>query len=119
MNAVSASKRKQWTRFLKRDKLQGGEGGSAKRTRSDNVASLLGRLRRLEVVMLVLSGHPRYVRLLTDEELDSLLKNVYDLHQDVGSEATGGRRTSSAERVPLPHQGAVDREGEATSGNDR
>ncbi len=73
---VSASPAKPFTRRINRDIMPGGPRGgepSGARSRSDNVAALLSRLRRLEVVVLTMSGHLREtgsLKVMLDKMLD-------------------------------------------------
>lgn len=101
---MSASQRKPWKRFVKRATVQGGEGGDRQsRSRSDNVAALLGRLRRLELAVLDLAG----VTKLTPEALDSMLQAMLDLSRiDAPTPSSGSE--DPGDPVPIPHEGSVD-----------
>lgn len=52
---MSASSKNRWTRFVKRGNLPGGRGRES-RSDSGSSAALLSRLRRLEKVVLYLTG---------------------------------------------------------------
>ncbi len=99
---MSASQKKPWKRFIDRDKVQGGGGGKDRRSsRSNNVAALVGRLRRLEVVVLVLSMKMK----LGPRALDNLLEEMLAL-ADVEEPRSGG--PDERREVPVPHSGTVD-----------
>lgn len=83
---MTAGQTKRFTRAIARDKVQGGEGGERRRrSRSDSVAALMSRLRRLEVVVLATTMKLR----LSTAELDRLLGAMLQLHEDTdgGSES--------------------------------
>lgn len=104
---MSASANKPWKRTWKRAKLQG--GGKRERTegssRSDNVAALLGRLRRLEVVVMHLTMRLK----LSSEELDKLLSAMLEASH-VSEPRSGGENRGI--EVQIPHEGSSDGETE-------
>lgn len=106
--------RKPWTKYIARGNVQGGEGGELRRSsRSNNVAALLGRLRRLELVVMYLMDYSN-VRKLTARELDNILGLMYDAASV--DEVQGSGDQGLAQRVPVPHSGPVDGQVEAEAG---
>jgi len=79
---MSASSKKMWTRFVKRGNLTG-SGGGERRSRSDSSAVFLLRLRRLEKVVLTLSG----VRILTRDAMERILTLIEESDNVVGTSA--------------------------------
>ncbi len=80
-----ASVKKPWKRFINRDTVQGREGGD-RRSRSRSFAALFSRLRRVEVILLHLSGRLK----MQPEEVDNLLERVLELSEVVEPSVSGG-----------------------------
>ncbi len=99
---MSASQKKPWLRFIKRAKLQGGEGGKELRSFRGE-AAYIRRLRRLEVVVLTLTMklkiEPKALDMLLDDML--LLKDV---------EGASGGDSDSGDPIRIPQEGAPDGE---------
>ncbi len=87
----SASRARPWTRFIKRANMTGRRGGES-RSDSGSSAALLLRLRRLEKVILTLSG----VKFLTPMALE---RNLTQIEADVS--------------IPESHAGSSDQRDEA------
>lgn len=113
------SRQRPWTKFMKRGNLKGGEGGDERSSsRRDVAAAFLGRLRRLEVVMLAITG----VRKVTDAELDILLGNMLELNDvtppsaSAASASGGSGRSNARSAVRVPQGGRTEGESEEPDG---
>ncbi len=82
---MSASAKRKFTRSVKRDTLTGGDGEGLRRrrTRSDNVAALLGRLRRLELLVCALSGEANNL----DFDVEAVVKQILSREKDLGDKS--------------------------------
>ncbi len=80
-------------------------GTRRRRDRTDGVSALLGRLRRLEVVVL----HLTMKLTLSEKEFDTHLKNMLDL-KDVKAPDLQRRRTDEGSSLSLPYEGPLDGE---------
>lgn len=96
---MSASKKNIWHRSIKRDRLPGGGRGEVPNVTSRSYAAYLRRLRRIEVVVLVLTMKMK----IDPKVLDSMLEAMKDLAdvQDPGSGAP-----IQGDAVSVPHEGA-------------
>ncbi len=103
---MSASQKKPWRRFIKRDTLQGGGRGNKGKPLFRGEAAYVGRLRRLETVVLVLTMKLK----IPPKVLDGLLENMLSI-ADV-DEPTGSGTEVQGNSVPLPHEGAPGGEAE-------
>ncbi len=97
---MSASQKKPWTKFMKRANMTGQERvGKATPFRGE--AAYVGRLRRLETVVLVLTMklkvHPK--------ALDKLLEDML-LVEHVQAPSSGS--TDPGGPIQVPHEGAPD-----------
>ncbi len=109
---MSASQKKPWKKYLRRVKVEGGEGGEREtRSRSDKIGALVGRLRRLEVAMLMVNGFLPGAR-DSEGQLDRLLQAMLDLHEDVPESQRSGGKDKGGTTV-LPHEGTPFGEAEA------
>lgn len=106
---MSASANRRFTRSVKRVIVAGGRGGD-RRSRSASIAGLLGRLRRLELAMLHITGHREFAASNKIDGLDNMLEQMYNL-VDVESPIPSGAAVQG-NAVPLPHEGPPDRETE-------
>lgn len=109
---MSASQKKPWKRFIKRDMLQGGGRGKVTSVPFRGEAAYVKRLRRLEVVVLTLTMKLK----LEPRALDRLLEDMLALADEQGAEpGSGSPDTRGA--FPLSHSGPADgqAEGEADS----
>ncbi len=106
---MSASQKKPWQRFIKRDTLQGRGGGKVQRTFRGE-AAYVGRLRRLEKIILHLTMH---IPKIPDKVLASMLDDVLASADVKAPEPSlGGRTEVQRNEVPVPHQGSPARETE-------
>ncbi len=96
---MSASKNKPWKKFISRDKVQGGGGGKVLRTFRGE-AAYVGRLRRLETVVLVLTMKLKVPPKVLDGLLESMLHIV-----DVDGAKPGSGGEDAGDPLPLPHSG--------------
>ncbi len=106
---MPASQKKPWLRFIKRDTLQERGGGKVQRTFRGE-AAYVGRLRRLETVVLVLTMKLK----VRDEVLDMMLRDMLDLRDVAEPKRSGGE--DQGDLVPIPHEGSPDGEAERESG---
>lgn len=110
----SASRRTPFTKVWKRDTLPGRvDEGPTKSARRGAASAFLGRLRRLEIVVLYLTG----VTKLTDRELDNLLGAMLDLskvYEPVPQERRGGE--NQGDEVPLLREGSAAGEASGEAG---
>ncbi len=110
---MGASAKRRWTRTIKRATVRGGEGGN-RRSRSGSVAVLLGRLRRLEVVVLNLTMKMR----IPARELDKLLESMVYL-SDVEEPKAGSGGPDARGALPVSHSGPADGQVEGEDDSER
>ncbi len=97
---MSASQKKPWKRFIRRDILQGGGRGKKGKPFFRGEAAYVKRLRRLEVVVLHLTAKLTLADSMLDVMLDDMLimKNVVEPEPGSGSEDSGNP-------LPISHSG--------------
>ena len=78
---------------------KGGRGGARRSRARQSSIALLGRLRRLETLVLTMLS-PQDVRHVTDSDVKAMLQAIGDAH----------RGYISGEEVQVPHVGSTDRE---------
>ena len=105
---MSASQKKPWLRFIKRDTLQGGGRGNVTTVTFRGEAAYVRRLRRIERVLLYLLDY-RDVRKLTGRELDLMAEAMYSVGQEDGATASSGGE-DAGDPLPIPHERAPERE---------
>jgi len=104
---MTASQKKPWKKYIKRDIVQGGGRGKVPSTFRGE-AAYVRRLRRLEVVVLTLSMKMK----LSKTELDSLLQSMLDVVDAVESPSSRSGSEFQRNAVPLLQQGPADGETE-------
>ncbi len=107
---MSASAKKPWKRFIKRDMLQGGGRGKKGKPFFRGEAAYVRRLRRLELVTLVTYGKLK----LPAEVLDRMLGDMIEM-KDVVEPKPGRGGEDGGDEVPIPHAGPADGEAEGAS----
>ena len=80
---------------------QGGRGGARRSRAQQTTSALLGRLRRLELLVISIIS-PRDVSHLTDRHIQALIASILDAH----------RGYDEGEEVQVPRQGPADGQGE-------
>ncbi len=103
---MSASSRKPWTKFIKRAIVQGGGRGKEGKPSFRGEAAYVGRLRRLEKIILSLTMKVA----MPPKVLDKLLQDMLDIvHVEPPA---GSGSANDRDGLPLPHSGPADGQAE-------
>ncbi len=109
---MSASQKKPWKKFIRRDTLQGGGSGKVGKPTFRGEAAYVRRLRRTEVIVLYLSGKLKMEIGAVDRLLEAMLE-LRDVEPAKPSPESGTQVQGDAVPVPLEGSpvGETEREG--------